>query len=163
MVSYKIFHLTNVMWALDYQVKNVPNVKFCHFLSQAKTQLCPVYPVNMASKECNMESCICYLKMLCMHVIYKVGEAMGSCWYGFSFKRSSELYSSSYVVKRTGCVSSVWGEPGNEAGLTLFPGLPRLQLLIACSIFFFLHTANAQKLEAGKAWERGQERVEAGG
>ena len=36
-------------------------------------------------------------------------------------------------------------------GLASFPGLPRLQFLIAP----FLHTASNQKLEAGKGWERG--------
>ena len=40
-----------------------------------------------------------------------------------------------------------------------FPGLPRLQFLIACSkqkwSQKFLHTASDQKLELGKAWERG--------
>ena len=39
-----------------------------------------------------------------------------------------------------------------QAGIASFPGLPRLQLLIACSIH--VHASN-QKLEPGKAWERG--------
>ena len=37
-----------------------------------------------------------------------------------------------------------------------FPGLPQLQFLIACSMQKrFLHTESDQKLELGKAWERG--------
>ena len=43
--------------------------------------------------------------------------------------------------------------------LASFPGLPQLQFLIACSmqklLAPFLLTASDQKLEPGKAWERG--------
>ena len=53
---------------------------------------------------------------------------------------------------------------GYSQDLASFPGLPRLQFLIACSMQKrrvpnpnppFLHTASDQKLEPGKAWERG--------
>ena len=49
---------------------------------------------------------------------------------------------------------------GQGPEVALFPGLPRLQFLIACSMHTasdqkLEHTASDQKLEPGKAWERG--------
>ena len=43
-----------------------------------------------------------------------------------------------------------WSKEGQHTpGLASFPGLPQFQFLIACSM------ASNQKLEPGKAWERG--------
>ena len=68
-----------------------------------------------------------------------IAQAFGGMWEAY---HKMVIKTASYVHEQTG-------------GLVSFPGLPCLQFLTTCNMLHFGILASDQKLEAGKAWERG--------